>query len=143
MIPCGPIQNNLQKSVLKFIAKFAINSAAIAFLAASAFTQTAPKYDPATETTLKAAVEQLKLVPPTGGKPVAYLLIKSGPDTVQIFLCPKSFLDAMGVDFKAGEEINVIGSKVKQDGADLILAREVVKGGDTLTLRFKDGKPAW
>jgi len=25
----------------------------------------------------------------------------------------------------------------------MILAREVVKGDDTLTLRFKDGKPAW
>jgi hypothetical protein len=138
MIPYGPIQNNLPKFALTLILTFA----AIAVLAISAFAQT-PKYDAATETTLKAAVEQLKLVPPTGGKPVAYLVTKSGPDTVQIFLCPKSFLDAMGVDFKAGEEINVTGSKVKQDGADLILAREVVKGGDTLTLRFKDGKPAW
>ena len=47
------------------------------------------------------------------------------------------------MDFKAGEEIQVTGSKVTQDGTDLILAREVAKGGDTLTLRFKDGKPAW
>ena len=50
----------------------------------------------------------------------------------------------MGVVFKADDEIEVTGSKIKQDGADLTLAREVVlKGGDTLTLRFKDGKPAW
>jgi len=49
----------------------------------------------------------------------------------------------MGVSFKAGDEIQVTGSKVKQGDEDLILAREVVKGGDTLTLRFKDGKPAW
>jgi hypothetical protein len=88
-------------------------------------------------------VEQLKLLPPTGGKPVVYLVMKSGQDTVQLFLCPKSFLDEMGVSFKAGDEIQVTGSKVKQDGADLILAREVIKGEDTLTLRFKDGKPAW
>jgi hypothetical protein len=48
------------------------------------------------------------------------------------------------VAFKADDEIEVTGSKIKQDGADLTLAREVVlKGGDTLTLRFKDGKPAW
>jgi hypothetical protein len=49
----------------------------------------------------------------------------------------------MGVVFKADDAIEVTGSKVKQDGAELTLAREVVKGGDTLTLRFKDGKPAW
>ena len=67
----------------------------------------------------------------------------SGTDAVQIFLCPKKFLDDMGIEFKAEEPIEVTGSKVKQDGADLILAREVGKGGETLTLRFKDGKPAW
>jgi hypothetical protein len=89
----------------------------------------------------------LKLVPPSGGKPIAYLVTKTGPDkkkdTVQIFLCPKSFLDQMGIAFKADEAIEVKGSKVKRDGADLILAREMVKGGETLTFRFPDGKPAW
>ena len=140
MTLCGPIRQNL----LRF--------STIAFLTAYTFSQAhpaPPKYDPATETTFKAVVGQLKFVPPTGGKPVAYLEMKSseesksGPDPVQVFLCPKSFLDDMGVTFKADDAIQVTGSKVKQDGADLILAREVVKGEDTLILRFKDGKPAW
>ena len=121
--------------------------AAIALVATSAFSQAPPKYDPATETTVKGTVGELKLVPPTGGKPIAYLVTKTGPDkgkdTVQIFLCPKSFLDQMGIAFKTDEAIEVKGSKVKQDGADLILAREMVKGGETLTFRFPDGKPAW
>jgi hypothetical protein len=117
--------------------------AAVAFLVTSAFSQAPPKYDPATEGTVKGVVQELKLVPPSGGKPVAYLVMKSGSDAVQVFLCPKKFLDDMGIEFKAEEPIEVTGSKVKQDGADLILAREVGKGGETLTLRFKDGKPAW
>ncbi|MGA2346393.1 MAG: hypothetical protein ABSF93_10330 [Candidatus Sulfotelmatobacter sp.] len=127
----GPIVNNFLKL------------AAIAFLVASAFSQAPLKYDPATESKFKGVVAELKFVPPTGGKPVAYLVMKSGADSVQVFLCPKKFLDDMGVVFKADDEVEVTGSKVKQDGADLTLAREVVKGGDTLTLRFKDGKPAW
>jgi hypothetical protein len=117
--------------------------AAIAVVATSAFAQAPPKYDPATEGKFKGTVEELSMVPPTGGKPVAYLVLKSGPDAMRIFLCPKKFLDEMGVEFKANDEIEVTGSKIKQDGGDLTLAREVVKGGDTLTLRFKDGKPAW
>ena len=121
--------------------------AAIALVATSAFSQAPPKYDPATETTVKGTVGELKLVPPTGGKPIAYLVTKTGPDkdkdTVQIFLCPKSFLDQMGIAFKTDEAIEVKGSKVKQDGADLILAREIVTGGETLTFRFPNGKPAW
>jgi hypothetical protein len=69
--------------------------------------------------------------------------MKSSPDSSQVFLCPKKFLDDMGIEFKPDDAIEVTGSKVKQDGADLTLAREVVKSGETLTLRFKDGKPAW
>ena len=119
----------------------------VGVLTTAAFSQAPPKYDRATETTLKGTVEELKLVPPSGAKPLAYLLTKTGPDkskdTVEVFLCPKSFLDELGIAFKADESIQITGSKVKQDGADLILAREMVKSGETLTFRFQDGKPAW
>jgi hypothetical protein len=117
--------------------------AVVAFLSTLAFSQAPPKYDPATETTFKGVVQELKLVPPSGGKPVVYLVMKASPDSSQVFLCPKKFLDDMGIEFKPDDAIEVTGSKVKQDGADLTLAREVVKSGETLTLRFKDGKPAW
>lgn len=120
---------------------------AVALVTTSALAQAPPKYDRATETTLKGTVGELRLVPPSGPKPIAYLVTKTGPDkdkdSVQIFLCPKSFLDDMGIAFKSDESIEVIGSKVKQEGGEVILAREVVKGGETLTFRFPDGKPAW
>ena len=120
-----------------------LSLSAFVLIAVAAPAQTAAKYDPATETKLKGTVEELKFVPPSGGKPVAYLVIKSGSDTYQVFLCPKTFLDQMGATFKPQDQVEVTGSKVKQDGGDLILAREVDKGDDMLTLRFKDGKPAW
>lgn len=127
--------------------KHLLQLAAIGVLTSAAFSQAPPKYDRATETTLKVTIQEIKLVPPSGGKPVAYLLTRNGPDkdkdAVQIFLCPKSFLDELGIAFKADESVQITGSKVKQDGADLILAREVVKNGETLTFRFQDGKPAW
>lgn len=126
------------------IVKSLVNVAAILSLAVPAFSQAAPKYDPATETTFKGIVEELKIVPPTGGKPIAYLVLKDSTDA-EIFLCPKKFLDDVGVVFKADDPIEITGSKIKQNGSDLTLAREVVKvnGGETLTLRFKDGRPAW
>jgi pyruvate/2-oxoglutarate/acetoin dehydrogenase E1 component len=131
------------------IVKSLVNVAAILSLAVPAFSQAAPKqaapkYDPATETTFKGIVEELKIVPPTGGKPIAYLVLKDSTDPA-IFLCPKKFLDDIGVVFKADDPIQITGSKIKQNGSDLTLAREVTKmnGGETLTLRFKDGRPAW
>jgi hypothetical protein len=116
--------------------------AAVTLLATPALCQGSPKYDPATETTFKGVVDQLKLVPPSGGKPVVYLVLKS-TTSGEVFLCPKKFLDDIGVSFKVDDAIEITGSKIKQDGADLTLAREVVLKGETLTLRFKDGKPAW
>lgn len=121
--------------------------AVLGLLSISAVAQAPPKYDRATETTLKAVIGEVKLLPAGAAKPNAYLITRTGPDkekdTVQIFLCPKKFLDDIGITFKADESIQITGSKVKQDGADLILAREIVWNGETLNFRFPDGKPAW
>jgi hypothetical protein len=102
-----------------------------------------PKYDPNTETKMKGTVEDVKLPPKGSEKEIAHLLVKTGTDTVDVYLCPKSFLDDMGVSFNKGDEIALTGSRVKQGEADLILAREVVKGTDTLVLRDAKGNPVW
>ena len=102
-----------------------------------------PKYDVHTETKMKGTVEEVKLPPKGSEKDVVHLLVKSGTDTVDVYLCPKSFLDDMGVSFNKGDEIALTGSKVKQGEADFLLAREVVKGTDTLVLRDEKGDPVW
>ena len=102
-----------------------------------------PKYDVRTETKMKGTVEEVKLPPKGSEKEVAHLLVKTGTDTVDVYLCPKSFLDDMGVSFSTADEIALTGSKIKQGEADLILAREVVKGSDTLVLRDDKGNPVW
>jgi hypothetical protein len=74
------------------------------------------------------------------------LLVKDGADTVDVYLvylCPKSFFDDMGMSFSKGDEVAFTGSKVKQSGADLILARQVVKGNDTFVFRDEKGGPVW
>jgi len=102
-----------------------------------------PKYDVRTETKMKGTVEEVKLPPKGSEKEVVHLLVKTGADTVDVYLCPQSFLDDMGVSFGKGDEISLLGSKVKQGEADLVLAREVVKGTDTLVLRDEKGNPIW
>ena len=102
-----------------------------------------PKYDLHTETKMKGAVEEVRLPPKGSEKEIAHLLVKNGTEIVDVYLCPKSFLEEIGVSFSKGDEIAVTGSKVKQDGADLVLAREVVKANDTLVLRDDKGNPVW
>ena len=103
----------------------------------------APKYDTASEAKFKVTVQDLKLPAKGNEKDAAHLLVTSGSDTIDIYLCPKSFLDDMGATFAKGDEVTITGSKIKHDGADLVLAREVVKGTDTIMLRDDKGKPVW
>jgi hypothetical protein len=86
-----------------------------------------PKYDLSTEAKMRGTVEEVKLPPKGSEKEIAHLLLKTGTETVDVYLCPASFLDDMGVSFSKGDEITLTGSKVKQGDADLILAREIQK----------------
>jgi hypothetical protein len=102
-----------------------------------------PKYDLQTETKMKGTVEEVKLPAKGNEKEVVHLLLKNGDGVVDLYFCPKSFMDDMGVSFSKGDELAFTGSKVKYGGADLILAREVLKGSDTLVLRDEKGNPVW
>ena len=105
--------------------------------------QASPKYDTSTEAKFKGTIEELKVPPKGKDKEIEYLTIKSGTDTFDIYLCPKSFIDDMGIIFAKGDEIAFTGSKVKQGDSDMILTRELVKGTDTLVLRDPKGNPVW
>jgi hypothetical protein len=102
-----------------------------------------PKYDLHTEVKIKGTIEEVKLPPKGSEKEIVHLLVKSGTDSVDVYLCPKSFFDDMGMDFGKGDEITLTGSRVKQGETDLVLAREVVKGNNTFVLRDAKGDPVW
>jgi TolB-like protein/predicted Ser/Thr protein kinase len=102
-----------------------------------------PKYDLHTEAKTKGVVEDINLLPLGARKDFTELVIKNGEDRFHIYVCPKPFQDEMGVSFSKGDEVVVTGSKVKQGTSDVILARELVKGTDTLLFRDEEGKPAW
>jgi hypothetical protein len=102
-----------------------------------------PKYDLHTEMKTKGVVDEVNLVPFGSRKDFTELVIKSGDDKVHIYVCPKPFQEEMGISFSKGEEIEVTGSKVKQETSDVILARELLKGTDTLMFRDDKGNPVW
>jgi len=101
-----------------------------------------PKYDLKSETKIKGTVSEIKPVA-NSAKPAVELVLKQETGTVEVYLCPKAFLQDMGVDLKAGDEVEIKGSKVKEGDSDIILAREVDKGSDTIVLRDDKGIPVW
>jgi hypothetical protein len=126
-----------------FLAAFLVSVCLTPMLGEKPPAAASPKYDLETETKMKGTVDEVKLPQKGSEKEVAHLLIKHGSDILDVYLCPKSFLDDMGMSFNKGDDIALTGSKVKQNGTDLILAREVVKGDMTLALRDGKGEPVW
>ena len=108
-----------------------------------AFAQNSPKYDSATEAKFKGTIAELKIPEKGAEKQIEHLTVKSGTDTWDLYLCPKYFMDDMGISFAKGDEISFTGSKVKENDADIILTRELIRGTDTLVLRDDKGKPVW
>ena len=102
-----------------------------------------PKYDLQTETKIKGVIDEVNLLSVGTRKDFTELIIKNGDDKAHIYLSPKPFQEEMGISFTKGDQIAVTGSKVKQEALDVILARELVKGTDTLMFRDDKGKPVW
>ena len=84
-----------------------------------------PKYDLHTEVKIKGTIEEVKLPPKGSEKEIVHLLVKSGTDSVDVYLCPKSFFDDMGMDFSKGDGITLTGSKVKQGEAEFVDVKEI------------------
>jgi hypothetical protein len=102
-----------------------------------------PKYDVQTETKIKGIVDEVKLPPKGSEKEIAHLLVKDGANSVDVYLCPKTFFDDMGMSYAKGDEVAMTGSKAKQGDAEVFLVREIVKGTDSFVLRDAKGEPVW
>ena len=102
-----------------------------------------PKYELDAEMKTKGVIDEMNLLSVGKRKDFAELIIKNGEDKIHIYVCPKPFEDEMGISFSKGDQITVTGSKVKHEGADVILARELLKGDDTLLFRDSKGTPLW
>jgi hypothetical protein len=102
-----------------------------------------PKYDTASEVTIKGTVDEVKEVPNPKGQIGIYLMVKSGGVITEVRLCPNSFLKEFAVVFNKGDEVKVTGSKVRVDDKEVVLAREIEAGNNKMTLRDKEGVPVW
>jgi hypothetical protein len=100
------------------------------------------KYDLKAEKKLKGTVQEMKLEG-QGRSALMQLVLKSGTDTVNVYLCPERFIKDMGIELKPGDEVEIIGSPVLDNGVSVILAREIDKGTDTYVLRDEKGVPVW
>lgn len=103
--------------------------------------KTGPKYDFSNEVKLKGTVEDVKMVP--GEYEGVHVMLKTGAETVLVHLAPDGFLKMLEFNVAKGDTLEVTGCKITGEMGPEILAKEVVSGNNSLTLRDKKGTPAW
>ncbi len=103
---------------------------------------TAPKYNVASEVTINGTVDEIRNVP--GPLEGIHVVLKSENETILVHLAPEKFLKELETSFNKGDELEVIGCKIKDaEGNDELLARQVTRNKNELLLRDKKGTPIW
>ena len=123
-----------------------VSAAAILFGAVLVSAQGPPKgmrmYNPATETTLNGTIETVT-EGARGQMMGTHLTVKTAEGAREVMLGPTQFIASKHFSFANGDSVEVTGSKVTMGGSEYVVARQVVKDGNTLTLRDKAGTPEW
>jgi hypothetical protein len=102
-----------------------------------------PRYNPDAEVTVTGIVEEVKQISGRAGWDGTHLSLKTEAEVLDVHVGPSSFLVKQGFEFAKGDQIEVTGSKVKYEDADVLIAREIKKGDRILTLRNAQGIPVW
>lgn len=102
-------------------------------------------YDPSTVETIKGRIMSIDHVssPGRGRSGGVHMTIETGKEKVAVHLGPAWYVDAHPPRLESGDEVEVEGSRVSIDGQRALVAREVRKDGQVLTLRNAAGVPAW
>jgi hypothetical protein len=102
-----------------------------------------PRYDVTTVIDVDATVVESREVPRNNTLRGIHLTVKIESDTMDVYLGPVDYLKDFDITFAKGDKIEIIGSKIKFDGARIVLARQVRRDEATLYLRDVKGKPHW
>jgi len=103
----------------------------------------APSYDPKTETKISGTVADVQQFSRGGWRTGTHITLKTDSETLDVHVGPSQYVSSKQFSFAKGDQIEVLGSKVKIAEADVLIAREITKAGKTLTLRNAQGIPLW
>lgn len=101
-------------------------------------------YNPATAETISGTVESVdKVVPMKGMYWGVHIILKTDKETVPVHLGPSWYIERLDMKILKGDTIEVKGSRITFEGKPAIIAGEIRKGDQTLSLRDANGIPVW
>jgi hypothetical protein len=101
-------------------------------------------FDPKTIDTIEGTVTRVYTVPsPNVRLTSIQLLVRTADGDVHVNVAPLWFLQNQDLQFEAEDKLVITGSKVKPKGIVTMVATQVRRGEETLTVRGNDGMPVW
>jgi hypothetical protein len=101
-------------------------------------TAQAVKYDKSSEIKIKGVVDDVST-----SDNFVHVMLKTDKGVVNVMMAPEKFLKEIEVTFAKGDALQVTGSQATVGDAPVLLAREVNRNGDVMTMRDESGKGAW
>lgn len=98
-----------------------------------------PRYEKSQETKLKGVVEEIQSTPARE----VQLIVKMDGEKLEVYVAPESFLREMELSFAKGDQLEIVGAKHIVNGTPELLAREITRNSNTMTLRDDNGVPVW
>jgi hypothetical protein len=127
-------------------ARLALSSFALSLVATIAAAQAPPagRYDPTVEASYGGVILGVVSVAGPDGNVGVHINLKTTNGTiVKVHLGPAMFIGMNNFSFFTDEQVLVTGPIVSHAGESAVWARQITKGGKTLTLRSPDGSPRW
>ena len=100
-------------------------------------------YNPQTVETVSGAVVSVDKFPGRRGSYGVHFTLQTATETIPVHLGPGWYVEKQGVTLAPGDQVEVTGSRIAFQGQPVIIAQQVNKGGQVLTLRDAAGTPAW
>ena len=101
-------------------------------------------YNPQTVETISGVVVSVgKFDGMKGMSQGVHAVVKTDTETISVHLGPAWFIDNQESKISANDRVEVKGSRITFEGKPVIIAAEVTKDGQTLTLRDATGVPVW
>ena len=103
-----------------------------------------PQYSEAKVVDIFGTVENIREVGNGASLPGLHLNVRKDKRTViDVYVGPSDYVAGFSVHFRQGDVVEAVGSKVRNEGNEVILAREVRKSDSTVYLRDDHGTPLW
>ncbi len=104
--------------------------------------QGAALYNPANEVVLRGVVQETQdfACPVSEGEVGSHLMLQTADGVVQVHLAPGRIMRSQNISFVRGEQVAVVGSRIRFRGKNDLIAREITRGNESLVFRDHAGK---